>query len=88
MCSEKSQHNCLVNYWYNAAILASLFFICAFKGMLSSELVDQEHKNANGNQQKTRLEASKSPTFFTTALMVQGYGSVKLRVLNGTVEPR
>ena len=37
-------------------------FIRVFEGVLSSELVDQEQKNANGNQQKTRLEASKPPT--------------------------
>ena len=62
MCLEKSERNCLTCYLYNAAILASLFFIRVFKGVLSSELVDQEQKNANGNQQKTRLEASKPPT--------------------------
>ena len=39
-----------------------------FKGVLSSESIGQEQKNANGNQQKTRLEASKPPTYFTTAL--------------------
>ena len=39
-----------------------------FKGVLSSEAIGQEQKNANGNQQKTRLEASKPPTYFTTAL--------------------
>ena len=54
MCSEKSEHNCVTSYWYDAAILASFFFIRVFKGVLSSELVDQEQKNANGNQQKTR----------------------------------
>ena len=46
-----------------------VFFIRMFKGVLSPELVDQEQKNANGNQQKTRLEASKPPTYFTTALI-------------------
>ena len=39
-----------------------------FEGVLSSELVDEEHKNANGNQKKPRLEASKLRTCFTTAL--------------------
>ena len=39
-----------------------------FKGVLSSESIGQEQKNANVNQQKTRLEASKLPTYFTTAL--------------------
>ena len=68
MCLEKSERNSLTSYWYNAAILASFFFIRVFKGMFSSELVDQEQKNANGNQRKTRLEASKPPTYFTTAL--------------------
>ena len=38
------------------------------KGVLSSESIGQEQKNANGNQQKTRLEASKPPTYFATAL--------------------
>ena len=38
--------------------------------MLPSELVDQEQKNANGNEQKTRLEATKPPTYFTTALKI------------------
>ena len=53
-----------------------VFFIRVFKGVLSSEfkekseLVDQEQKNANGNQQKTRLEASKPPTYFTTAFIL------------------
>ena len=46
---------------YNAAILAS-FFIRVFKGALSSELVDLGTKNASGDQQNTRLEASKPPT--------------------------
>ena len=68
MCSEKSEHNCLTSYWYVAAILRSFFFSRVFKGVLSVELVDQEQKNANGNQQKTHLEASKPPTYFTTAL--------------------
>ena len=40
-----------------------------FKGVLPSELVDQEQVNANGNQQQTRLEASKHHTYFTTTLM-------------------
>ena len=68
MCLEKSKRNCLTSNLYNAAVLASLFLIRVFKGVLSSELVDQEQKNANDNQQKTRLEASKPPTYFTTAL--------------------
>ena len=52
------------------------FFICVFKGVLSSELVDQEQKNANGNQQKTRHEASKPPTtYFTTALNAPNFSS-------------
>ena len=68
MCFEKSKRNCLTSYLHNAAILASLFFIRLFKGVLSSEFVDQEQKNVNGNQQKTRLEASKPPTYFTTAI--------------------
>ena len=65
---EKSEHNCLTSYWYNTAILAIFFLIRVFEGVLSSELVDQEHKYANGNHQKTCLEASKPPTYFTTAL--------------------
>ena len=32
MCSEKSEHN--TSYWYTAAILARLFFICVFKEVL------------------------------------------------------
>ena len=38
--------------------------------MLSSELVDQEQRNANGNQRNTNLKATKPPTYFTTALNV------------------
>ena len=37
-------------------------FIRVFKGVLSSALVNK--KNANSNQPKTRLEASKPPTYF------------------------
>ena len=70
MCLEKSERNCLTSYLYNAAILASYFFIRVFQGVLSSELVDQEQKNANGNQQKTRLEASKPPSVFSTAVIL------------------
>ena len=73
MCLEKSERNCLTSCLYNAAILASFLFIRVFKEVLSSELVDQEQKNANGDQQKTRLEASKPPTVFTTALMALGH---------------
>ena len=40
----------------------------SLKGVLSSELVDQEQNKTNGNQQKTRLEASKPPTVFATDL--------------------
>ena len=40
MCSEKSEHSCLTSYWYNAAILVSLFFIRVFKEVLSSEFVE------------------------------------------------
>ena len=68
MCLEKSERICLTSYLYDAAILASFFFIRVFKGVLSSEFVDKEQKKTNGNQQKTRLEASKPPTVFTTAL--------------------
>ena len=64
MCLEKSEGNCLTSYLYNAAIFAS-FFIRVFKGVLSSESVDQEQKHVNGNEQKSRLEASKPPIVFT-----------------------
>ena len=64
MCSEKSERNCITSYWYSVAILASFFLFACLK-VLSSELVDQEQKNASGNQQKTRLEASKPPTYYT-----------------------
>ena len=41
-----------------------------FEEVLSSELVDQEQKPANGNQQKTRLEARKPlTTYFITAFI-------------------
>ena len=40
MCLEKSERNCLTSYLYDAAILASFFFIRVFKGVLSSEFVD------------------------------------------------
>ena len=57
---------------YKLLVLCSnsreFFFIRVFKGVLSSELVDQEETNANGNQQKPRLEASKPSTYFTTDL--------------------
>ena len=43
------------------------FFLDVFKEVLSSELVGQKQKKTNDNQQKTRLEASKTPTVFTTA---------------------
>ena len=32
MCSEKSERNCLTNYWYNAAILAGFFLFACLKG--------------------------------------------------------
>ena len=68
MCSEKSEHNCLTHkLLVQCSNHREYFFIRVVKGVLSSELVDQEQKNANGNQQKTRLEASKPPTYFTTA---------------------
>ena len=44
MCLKKSERNCLTSYLHNAAILASFFLIRVFKGILSSELVDQEQK--------------------------------------------
>ena len=62
MCLEKSKLSCLRKQVYIAAILARLIFIRVFEGMLLYELVVQEQKNTNGNQQKTRLEASKPPT--------------------------
>ena len=40
MCFEKFERNYLTSYLYNAAILASFFFIRVFKGVLSSEFVD------------------------------------------------
>ena len=49
--------NLNTSYLYNAAILASFFFIRVFKGVLSSEFVDKEQKKTNDNQQKTRLSA-------------------------------
>ena len=39
------ERNCLRNYLYNAAILAIFVLIRVFKGVLSSELVDQEQKS-------------------------------------------
>ena len=62
MCLEKSKLSCLRKQVYIAAILARLIFIRVFEGMLLYELVVQEQKKTNGNQQKTRLEASKPLT--------------------------
>ena len=67
MCSEKSEHNCLTSYWYTAAILARFFLFACLRRCFSLNLSSRNKKN-NGNQQKTRLEASKPPTVFTTAL--------------------
>ena len=39
-----------------------------FKRVLPSKFVEWEPEKNDGNQQKTRLEASKPPTVFTTAL--------------------
>ena len=53
--------NLNTSYLYNAAILASFFFIRVFKGVLSSEFVDYNRnktkQKTNDNQQKTRLSA-------------------------------
>ena len=70
MCLEKSERNCLTSYFVvQCSIPREFFFIRVFKAVLSSELlVDQEQKNANCNQQKTRLEASKPSNVFTKAL--------------------
>ena len=35
-CSEKSEHNCLTSYWYNAAILASFLFTRVFKDVVNT----------------------------------------------------
>ena len=67
MCSEKSEHNCLTSFWYTAAILPIFFLFACLRRCFSLNLSNRNKKN-NGNQQKTRLEASKPPTVFTTAL--------------------
>ena len=51
----------------NAAILASFFLFACLKRCFRLSLSNKNQKT-NGNQQKTRLEASKPPTVFTTAL--------------------
>ena len=61
MCSEKYEHNCLTSYWYNAAILASFFLFACLRRCFSLNLSNR-NKNKKGNQQKTRLEASKPST--------------------------
>ena len=61
-CLERSERNSLTGYRYNAAILVSFYFIRVFKGVLSSELVDQEQKIGTVTSKKSRLEASKPPT--------------------------
>ena len=38
MCLEKSERNCLTSYLYNAAILASFFFVRVFKGVVQMTL--------------------------------------------------
>ena len=70
MCSEKSEHNCVTSYWYTAAILARFLFFsfACLRRCFSLNLSNRNQKKKNGNQQKTRLEASKPPTVFTTAL--------------------
>ena len=68
MCSGKSEHNCLTSYWHNAAILARFLLFACLRRCFSLNLSNRNKKN--GNQQKTRLEASKPPTVFTTALIM------------------
>ena len=68
ICTEKSEHNCPTSYWYNTAILASFILFACLKGCFRLSRSARNKKNANVNQQKTRLEASKPPTYFTTAL--------------------
>ena len=68
MCSEKSEHNCLTSYWYTAAILARFFLFVCLRRCFSLTLSNGNKKKPYGNQQKTRLEASKPPTVFTIAL--------------------
>ena len=52
MCLEKSERNCLTSYLYNAANLASFFFIRVFKGVLSSEFVDYKQKKRTVTSKK------------------------------------
>ena len=63
MCSEKSEHNCLTSYWYTAALLARFFLFACLRRCFSLNL-SSRNKKKNGNQQKTRLEASKPSTAF------------------------
>ena len=46
------------------------FLFACLKGCFRLSLSIRNKKKANGNQQKTRLEASKPPTVFTTALSI------------------
>ena len=70
MCSEKSEHNCLTNYWYNAAILASFFLFVCLRRCFRLSLLNRKRKKKR-NQQKSRLEARKPPTVFITALLME-----------------
>ena len=44
------------------------FLIRVFCRVLLAELVEQEQKNVNRTEQKTRLETTKPPTYFTIAI--------------------
>ena len=81
MCSEKSEHNCLTSYWFTACSNPREFFlfVCLRRGF-SLNLSNRNKKN-NCNQQKTRLEATKPPTVFTTALITCCTGSVLVVIM-------
>ena len=78
-CSEKSENNCLKVIGTLQQSSRVFFLFACFRRCFSLNLSNRNEKN-NGNQQKTRLEASKPPTMFTTALtkIRAWYGTTKL----------
>ena len=68
MCLEKSERNCLTSYLYNPR---EFFFIRVFKGVLSSELVNQEQKKRTVTSKK---HASRPASLLLCLLQPQGGG--------------
>ena len=68
MCLEKYEHNCLIRYWYTAAILASFFLFACLRRCFSLNL-------SNRNKKQQRYPAKNTPLGQQTSYCV--YCSLK-----------